>query len=426
MNYIESMQYMNSLINTKKDTGLDNFKLLLKKLENPEKNLRFIHVTGTNGKGSVCNFINSMLIGAGYSTGMYTSPFISRFNERIKINNKEVDDILLSECITKVRNTIDSIKLNNSGFCLTYYEVITATAFLVYEKESPDFVILEVGIGGRLDCTNVITNTILSVITSIGIDHTELLGDSLDQIAYEKAGIIKDNSHVIFPEFSKNIENIIINTALSRNSKYTKVRNINLKNIVCEKNGTRFEYINIDYKIKMIGIHQATNAAIAIEVINYLYKEKYINVDHSMTKKFLEKTTVNGRMELINNNPSIYVDGAHNIQGVNSLIRSLKMMNYNKNIGVIGVLKDKNYEDMINRSLQYFDEIYFINVDNQRAKTSEELKSEFASYDNVYDENTIENTLNKILKENNTDVNVVFFGSLYMIDNVYKSVKNVI
>lgn len=395
--------------------GLENINKLLELLDNPHKSLKCIHVAGTNGKGSTCAYINQILIEAGFKVGLYTSPYLERFNERIKINNIPINDNEISELTELIKDKI-KIMLMNGYNHPTQFEIITAMAFLYFKNKKVDFVVLEVGLGGRFDATNVIEKPEICVITSISFDHQDKLGNTIEKIAFEKAGIIKPKSEVVLGVQNYNeVYDVINNVCLATNSKLYIVDNKfevienNLEGIIFSTH----EYKNL--KIKMLGFHQIYNALNAIYVFNIL-KEKY-DVSNEFLYKGLAKTFWAGRLELISKSPLIILDGAHNVDGLHQLIKNLHFYfsNYKK-LFVFGVLKDKDYLEMIKMVLSEADKIIFTEPPYEERKLTIteinqilEIKDEY-----FFIANCIE-AVQKAEKITDNHYVIVICGSLYLV-----------
>ncbi len=313
MNYKQVLKELYSLDSPKFTQTLINQKALLKKLKNPEKELKCIHVAGTNGKGSVCAMLSSILTDAGYKVGMYTSPHLKKFNERIRINNKLITDKDIAKLYLKVKPHITN---------QTFFEITTSMAFLYFNEKKVDFIVLETGLGGRLDSTNVI-KPLISIITNVGMEHTEHLGNSIEKIAYEKAGIIKKNIPVVTAA-----EGI----ALAAIKKTSNKKNSPL--IIIKKNKIK------KIKLNLNGKFQITNAAIAEKTIDTLKNNYNIKINKKNITNGLKNTKWPGRFQFINKNT--LVDCAHNPDGFKLLVKELKNINYNKLILVVGFSNDKD------------------------------------------------------------------------------------
>ena len=339
MNINECMQFINSYSKSGGHiTDLSRAENLMKLIGNPEKKLKFIHVAGTNGKGSTVEYISNALIYSGYKTGQFTSPYILRYNDRIRINGTEIDDNSLCGICSLIKK-----RINNQPY--SQFEITMAIAFLWYVREKCDIVVLECGIGGLLDCTNVIPPPVLSVITSISLDHTDILGDTVEKIARQKAGIIKENSAVILSiDNKRNIKYLMEKIAGEKNSEFITPDNDNFKYRGIQTDGT-FTYKNRQYKTSMLGFHQPMNAVTAIETCEYLRKKGFEISDENI-KKSIENTQVKARIQYINGKPPVIVDGGHNPEGVYQLYCSSSVTN--KTIyAVMGMVDSKDYPECV-------------------------------------------------------------------------------
>jgi len=296
--------------------SLKNIKILLKKLNNPEKDLKVIHIAGTNGKGSVCAMLSSILKEANYKVGMYTSPHLKDFRERFLINNKKVSKQEITRQFEKIKPHITD---------QTFFEVVTAMAFLYFKEKKVDYLICEVGLGGRLDATNVV-NPIISVITNIGLEHQEYLGETIEEIAYEKAGIIKEKIPAITG--TKGV-------ALKVIKKVAKE-----KQAILHHDGRPIKAL-----LKLRGEFQLKNASLALETIKLLNKYHNLKIDKNAIKRGFLNTIWHGRLEFLSEN--VLVDCAHNLDAIKALKKELKQIK-NKNIYlIIGILKDKDHKKIL-------------------------------------------------------------------------------
>lgn len=420
INYIHGTNKFGSVL------GLENIKILLEKLGNPQDKLKYIHVAGTNGKGSTCSYIINILQSAGYKVGLFTSPYLEIFNERIRINDDYIDDNSLSELTFKVKEKVD--EMVKEGFNHpTEFEIVTAIGIEYFIKEKVDFVVLEVGLGGRYDSTNIISRSEASVITPIAMDHIDVLGDTLGKIAYEKAGIIKDNGLVIsYPQEEEAM--IVIKEVVNEKKAeliIAPVESLKIRDVTEE--GTEFEYVSKDktienLRIKLIGEHQVKNASLAIATIEELNKRGKINVTEEQIKEGLLNTRWIGRLELIRKNPRFIIDGAHNLQGIQALKKTLsEIFNYKRLILGLGILKDKDVDHMIEQMAPLGDVIIVTEPNIFRAMTAEELGEKMRKLnDNVIIEKNIESAIEKALEIAEKDDLILFSGSLYLIGDVRK------
>lgn len=430
MNYDETMEYIHSFYKFGSRLGLSRIKRLLSKLGNPEKSLKIIHVAGTNGKGSVVNILGKILEEEGYKVGVYTSPYLEYFEERIKINGEPISKTDLSDLMTRLKPIVNEVK--EEGFdSPTEFEVITAAMFLYYKEKAVDYAVVEVGLGGRFDATNAIS-PIITIITSVSFDHMNILGNTLGEIAYEKAGIIKKNIPLVLYPQAPEAEAVILEKAAEMNSPVYKVpdKYSFLKTDKCEGKYFQKFSLNIDgeeqvFTLGLLGIHQILNCSTAIEASLVLNK-----IGHSISIESIRNGTKNavhnGRMEILQDNPKVIIDGAHNIDGVTNLVNSMKKyFKWRKLVLITGILKDKEYKKMIRLFSGISDKIICVSPKNDRALTEQELKDQFAKegkdaavfkdYREAYE--FVRGLLEK------EDI-LLIAGSLYMIGEFRKIINN--
>lgn len=308
-------------------TGLEHTRELLKACANPHENLRFIHLAGTNGKGSTASFISSILQEAGLKVGLYTSPHLIRFNERIRVNGRPISDKNIVEFMKLFSPDIQRIES-------TFFESTSAMAFWYFAREQVDMAIIETGLGGRLDSTNVISPEI-AVITPISMDHRKLLGDDLETIAKEKAGIIKENIPVISTPQEKTVKNVLIEKAANMSTNITFIKPPTDCSITMEE--TYFQYDNTTYQLALIGEYQALNASLAVSAVRALGTF----VSDNNIKSGLQKTIWPGRFQILSKNPPVIYDVAHNEQGISSILKTFNQLFNYKPVGVIALKENK-------------------------------------------------------------------------------------
>ena len=319
MTYDEAIKYIHGVSNFFCKPGLDRIKELCQGLGNPQNDLKFIHVGGTNGKGSVCSMLSSVLTEAGYRVGLYTSPYILEFNERMRVNGKNIDKDTLARLTERAKAVAE--KMADSP---TEFELITAIAFLYFKEEKCDVVVLEVGMGGRLDATNIIGKPHLAIITGIALDHTAFLGDTIEMIAAEKAGIIKESSVALWGGESKVAEAVIEEEVSKKQSILCKTDYSELNIKAYDLSGTTFDYRGReDIKITLLGSYQPRNAAIVLDAVDNL-SSNGLHVSEEAVRGGLLKARWPARFEIIGNNPTVIFDGAHNPQGVRATATSIK------------------------------------------------------------------------------------------------------
>ena len=376
MTYNEALTYIHGVSNFFCKPGLERITALCDMMEHPEKDLKFIHVAGTNGKGSFCSMMDSVLRAAGYKVGLYTSPYIYQFNERMRVNGANIPNETLCELTEYVKQFAD--KMEDSP---TEFELITAIAFEYFKREKVDVVVLEVGMGGRFDSTNIIRNPLLSVITGIALDHTAFLGDTVEAIASEKAGIIKDAAPIIYGGDDKTAREVIRNTAVERGSEFFETDYSSLSVRKTDLSGTTFDYkCNKDVKISLLGLYQPKNASLVLDAVNIL-RERGLKIPDKAVALGLASATWRARFEIIERDPLVIFDGAHNPQGIRAAVDSIKTYFGEKKVTVFtGVLKDKDYNVIAKTLSEVADTAFTITPDNPRALSAEEYAKVLVGY----------------------------------------------
>ncbi len=356
MNYNESLEYIHSLQVFGSIPGLERISELLEKLGNPQDDLKFIHIAGTNGKGSTCTMLSEIYKSAGLKVGLYTSPYVMDFRERIQINGEYIPKVDLARLCESVKNT---------GVYVTEFEFITALAFLYFKEKNCDLVILEVGLGGRFDATNVIKAPLCAVITRIDLDHTDYLGSTYSEIAAEKCGIIKNGCPVVsYPDQTEEA----LNTIKSYAECLTLPSKENIKILSSDINGNSFVYEGSEYKTKLVGIHQVLNAVTAIEAVKLVGMANDDNI-----KKGIAAANIAARVEIISEKPLVVLDGSHNPNGADALAGFMKNC-YNGIVAVIGMMADKDCELFLKKILPFCSSVITVTVkENKRSISAAEL-----------------------------------------------------
>lgn len=429
MNYQEAIEFIHSTYKFGSKLGLQNISKLTELLGNPQNSYKIIHVAGTNGKGSTSNMIHDVLMSSGYKTGLFISPYLEEFTERIQVSKKHIEKESLARITNLVKEKID-IMLKEGYNHPTEFEVVTAIGFKYFEEQQIDFLVLEVGLGGRFDATNVVTNTLVSVITSISYDHMEYLGDTLEKIAFEKAGIIKENSNVVIYPQEDIIVNTIKNVAKNKNTQVFETNKKNIEKLKGNLTGQWFKYLKTDIfdlpeiKMNFLGEHQLYNVLTALRALEVVKQSGY-NITEEGIIKGLDNCRFAGRFEILQENPVIVLDGGHNINGIEYFAKAVKEnFEDNKIILFFGMLKDKNPEDVLPLILPLCKEVYTLTPNNPRAMKSTELADLIKKHSDLKVTSINEyNEIVPILKAIDISEYVAFVGSLYMIGDVRTILK---
>lgn len=419
MNYEEAIEYIHGTYKFGSKLGLHNIGTLLGLMGDPQKKLKYIHVAGTNGKGSTTAFIGSILMEAGYRTGIFTSPFIQRFSERIRIGNDEIGRDELAEITGYVKTKVDRM-LEMGENHPTEFELVTAIAFEYFMREKCDLAVLEVGLGGRFDSTNIIDMPDAAVITTINYDHMEWLGNTLPEIAFEKAGIIKTGCDVVLYEQAKEVEQVFEKVCSERGANLLKADFSGLLLHDFNIDGQAFDYKEYkDLRISLIGKHQLRNAALAVETAELLRIKGY-NITEDIIRRGLENAKWPGRLEVLLKKPVFIIDGAHNPEGAEMLKGTLDEYFPGKQVTfIMGVLKDKDYPAIIEKVLPGCNKLIAVTPNSPRALPAPELARAAEGYcKNMQISDTIERAISLSLADASSDEVICVFGSLYYIGMV--------
>lgn len=363
----EAIKYIHSVSWRGSKPGLERIDKLCDALGNPQENLKIVHVAGTNGKGSVCAFLSSILTSAGFKTGRFTSPYITHFNDRICIDGKPISDDDLAKLVEKVKPVAESMEDKPTEF-----ELITAIGFLYFLEQKCDIVVLEVGLGGKKDSTNIIEYPLLSVITSIDLDHTQLLGETLWAVAREKAGIIKQTCPVIIGKMEQEAQRVIEEKAKRKKAPVTSLCTEEINVTLQDINGTTFDFNRYkNVQIKMLGSYQPHNACLAI-----LAAEK-LGIDKSAIIEGLGKASWPARFEKLSSNPTVIYDGGHNRQGINACVESYNKYFDKKAIVISGVMQDKKTDVIAKKISEIAHVVIALAPDNPRALAPSEYAKLF-------------------------------------------------
>lgn len=424
MNCNEAIEYIHSLEKFGINPGLDRIRALCNLLGNPQKKLRVIHVAGTNGKGSTSTMICNILRKSGYNTGLFISPYVTDFRERIQYNGNMIDKYDLAECVEKVKTAIDV--LNETGVQPTEFEALTAAAFVYFEMKKCDYVVLEVGLGGRLDSTNVIEAPYVSVITSISLDHTAILGDTIEEIAGEKCGIIKFGAETVLYPFQDEKVFPIVEKICRDKCNELKIPDVSKLRIIEEKlEGTLAVYDGIEFLLPLAGKHMIYNACTAIEAVRSLSRLS-VNISEKAIKEGIGISVMPARMELIKKHPVIILDGGHNEGCALALSEFIKKHLSDKRIIMVSsMMADKDYMSYLSTVAPLADVFIATRVDMLRALPSGELMLSASEYcKNCHDVPVPSKAITAARNIMQPDDVLIVCGSFYLAGDIRENLIN--
>ncbi len=420
MNYDETLSYIHSVKWQGSKPGLNRTRELLKRLGNPEKRLKFVHIAGTNGKGSTAACISSVLRAAGYKTGLYTSPYVLRFNERMQINGTQISDEELCELTEKIRPCADSMTDTPTEF-----ELITALGMEYFAKNSCDIVVLEVGLGGELDSTNVIDTPEVAVITAIGLDHTKELGATVAKIAMAKAGIIKPGGEVVIYGGENGEEPVFEKVCREKGARLhmTDFSKLKIKSRTLEGFTIDFGELR-DIFVPLAGTYQPYNAAVAIRALKVLQSKGYAITD-DIIRHGLSKVYWPGRFEVLRKSPVFILEGAHNPHGIKAAAESLKThFEGQKIVFLVGVMADKDLSHMISYLAPIAERFIAVRPGNPRAMAAEELAGRLLKTKVPAEASlTIEEGVRNAIFAAGADGVVCALGTLYFSGDIREAVE---
>ena len=436
MTYQEAMEYLSRQQSRGMVLGLDTMRRLLAQLGNPQDQLRFIQVAGTNGKGSVCAFLESVLVQAGYRTGRYLSPAVFDFCEQIQIDGQWVPQAAVARQMERIRHAVE--KMDEAKEPLpTVYEMTTAMAFLCFVDYACDYVVLETGLGGDLDATNVVTTTVCSVLTSISLDHTRILGETLPEIASHKAGSIKPGVPVVVCRNAcAEVNRVIAQQADKQNSPVVFVDPADAEEKKKVPGGRIIRYGSRDYRIGLLGSFQVINSAVACQTVEVL-RGQGLKIKETAFQNGMARAKWHGRMELLCEQPPVLADGAHNPDAAKQLRLSLEKDFTNVSfVCIIGILRDKDYRQVLQTMLPLARRVYAVCPDSPRALPAQELAqtvTELAEQMKLPVTVEIPESLEEAWKRARRDAEtapesektgVLAFGSLYYIGDLIRLVRS--
>lgn len=397
--------------------GLARMQNLCDHLGNPEKELQCIHIAGTNGKGSLAAMTSSILTAAGYKTGLTISPYVVDFRERFQIDGEMIPPRTLANLTEKVLDAIDAIEAEG-GEKPVEFEAVTALAFLWFAREKCDLVVLETGLGGRCDATNVVPHKLVAAITKIGYDHMEVLGDTLDKIAAEKAGIIKEGTVVVnYPDQPAEAMGPILTAAAEAHTSIITPDKDDLTLLRGKRLENRIDYGGYRAALGLPGTHQANHAAMAVEIALALWREFGYDISDDAILQGLADARMPARIEVLRRHPLLLLDGCHNPDGAKMLAATLTRADFEENlVGVLGVLADKDYKDMLSDLAPCFAKIYTVTPNGPRALSAEELQKEARFHTDAEAADSVADAIRKAVDyaDENNLAGVVVCGSLYL------------
>lgn len=419
MNHKEAIEYIHNTRKLGSKLGLKRIRALLEVMGNPQKKVKIIHVAGTNGKGSVIAFIGNILMESGYKIGTFTSPSIHRYSERIRVNNIEITQADMTRIVKTIKEKTALMMPYDEGEP-TEFEIITAMAFQYFHEQNCDFILLEAGLGGRLDATNVIDKPEVAVITTINYDHMDVLGHTLSEIAYEKAGIIKEKGDVVLYPQLPEVESVFEAICNKQKAKLTKIEFSRLQIKACGFLAQQFDYEAYQQlEISLLGDHQTKNAALAVTIANTLNNKGY-KISEADIRNGLAKAKWPGRFEVINTSPVFLVDSAHNVEGTVVLAENLKKYFPNKKITfIVGILSDKDYRLMMEAVISIAERFITVTPDNSRALSAQDLEIFLKNYSvKTLVSGSTKQAIEMSLDLVSQDEIICAFGSFYYIGEV--------
>ena len=411
----EALRYIHEVCWKGTIPGLERIQALLDAMGNPERKCKFVHVTGTNGKGSTCAMVASILRKAGYKTGLYTSPYLIRFNERIQINGEQISDADICELTEYVKPFAESIFERPTEF-----EMVTAIGFEYFARHKCDIVVCEVGMGGEFDATNVIPAPEAAVICNIGLDHTEVLGDPLEKIAGAKAGIIKPGCDAVLYRERPSVEAVFEERCKALNAPLHKADFDSLHLLSHSLEGQVFDWERFHaLRLPLLGEHQLHNAAVALTTARVLQKRGWKITDEQI-REGIESVRWPGRFELMRKDPMFIIDGGHNPQCIEALVKNIRDYLPGRELTVLtGVLGDKDFHCMYRDVAQYAKEFITITPANPRALTAEKLADYLRQFGKpVTACDVVADGVRLAIEHAGKDGVVLCYGSLYMIGDI--------
>lgn len=420
MDYKEAVAWLENRNIPLGEFTLDNIKALLEIFNKPQDKLKIIHITGTNGKGSVASFITGALIENNYSVGKFTSPYITNIREEIEVNREVISEEDFAKLASEVRKEVE--ELDKKEIFVSGFEILTSIAYVYFSRKNLDFAVMEVGMGGRVDATNVMEKSI-PVFCHIALDHANILGDSLEKIAREKGGIIKENSHVFSYPQAEEAKEELKKISKEKSSSFSDFEFDEVEIISSNEYGNKFNFRTYkDVEISLIGDHQAYNAALALMVLEYLRKD--YKLDPDKIKEGLKRAENIGRTECLSRDPLIVVDGSHNLDSIEGIEKSVKKFTYNKLILGFSLLKDKDHKHILEKIERLADKIVLTEIDSDRFTDIDLLEKEFKKISNkeIFAIKDRKEAVEKTLELAGEGDMILWCGSLYLIKDIRKMI----
>lgn len=419
MRYDEAVSYVHSLLRFGVKPGLERMRAMMAELGNPQDKLKFAHVAGTNGKGSTCAMLAGILQASGYRTGLFTSPYVIEFRERIQINGEMIPHEAFASPMEQIKPVAE--RLAKRDMQPTEFEVITAAAFLYFAQVGCDIVVLEVGLGGRLDSTNIIKTPLVSVITSVSMDHMNVLGNTIEEIAAEKCGIVKRGGiTVAYPEQDRRVFNILYHTAILQ-SNVLITQNMGDVRIEAERiTGTDIVYNGLHIHIPLIGAHQVGNCMTAVLAAEALRSRGMRRITGRSIVSGIAGVRIPARLEVFQTQPLVLLDGGHNEDGLQRLAQAVrKFLSGRRLIGVIGMMADKAHAVAAREIAPLCAKVIATTPSNPRATPAEQLAREMEPFcSEVWAEENPEEAFLLALREAQPEDAVLVCGSFYLASDV--------
>ncbi|MET3616876.1 dihydrofolate synthase/folylpolyglutamate synthase [Peptoniphilus olsenii] len=424
MDYIESINWLENRPVPMGDFTTNNIKKLLERLQNPQNHAKTIHITGTNGKGSVASFLSNALVENNYKVGKFTSPYLLDIRESIQINGEFIPKESFVKNLEIIRRETDI--LDKENIIVSSFEILTSIAYLYFKEQNADFNVIEVGMGGRVDATNVEDENI-SVFCHISMDHMGVLGSTLKEIAYQKGGLIRKNSFAFSYPQDKEAKEELIRISTENNTSFIDFKFEEVEIIKSNNEETIFNFRNFkNVKTSLVGEYQAYNASLALIVLEHL--KKNYNLNDEKIKIGISESQNIGRLELISKYPLILIDGSHNEASINMLVKNINKFSYDKLILGFSVLKDKNHDKILSKVEKLANTIVLTEIDNERYTPLKDLKEEFEQITDkeIYAIKDRKKAVEKTIELAAANDLILWCGSLYLIKDIRKIILEIL